>query len=116
MDLRSEPNFQGLLVPANLDFKSIVSKCTPGSYRGFSSVQQGWENAHNIAALFINTVLYNFCIIFQIFALGVNFVEITNSMFKVNQTIDTLHEIKNYPLLFGRVHFTDYTFMLRKDV
>jgi hypothetical protein len=93
MDLRSEPNFQGVLFPASLDVNSIVTKDTPGSHRGFSSVKQRWESAHQFGALFTNT----FCMIFKIFAIGVNFVEITNSVFRVIQTTDILHEVKYLP-------------------
>jgi hypothetical protein len=114
MDLGSEPNFQGLLFPASLDFKSIVSKDTPGSHRGFPSVQQRWESAHQFGALFTNTLFYHFCMIFQIFSIGVNFVEITNLMFKANHTADMLHEVKNYPFFFDSAHFADYIFYVKK--
>jgi hypothetical protein len=115
MDLRSEPNFHGLLFPASLDFKSIVSKDTPGSHRGFPSIQQMWESAHQFGALFTHAVFYDFCMIFQIFAIGVNFIEITNSTFKVNQTADILHEVKNCPFLFDNVHFAGYIFHVIKN-
>lgn len=108
MDLRSEPNFQGLLFPASFDFKSIVSKDTPGNHRGFSSIQQKWETAHQFGAVFTHTVFYNFYMLFQIFAIGVNFIEIADSMLKVNQTADKPHEVKNCPLLSDSANFADY--------